>query len=521
MAVGRLRDSIKKSLSTFSGWAMSIMFFGMAIQRTFTNIAKSAISTYMKITEGTTPASRGVLRLRAEFEFLKYTIGKVITETLAPFIPKIVEIIKKIRDWIKENKELATKILFWGIVIGFALMWIGMLVLGLKGLAEAFLIPIKGIIKFAKFIRWLSVATKLPMLVIIAVILLIGVIIYSIIQIVRNWGKDWSKVFKWMGIAVLALAGILLLLVSWIPALIAAIVAIVLIGVGYIIQYWDQIKEFFINMWNGIKDFFVGIWNGIVEFLVGIWEKISATVSDYLTAIYNFFEPIIIGIKDFWIGLIDFFSGLWELIKAIFYVAWEWIKYLATEYVIDPVKAAWNAFVEFIDEVIVQPIVNLFKALWEKVVEGWNFIIDKAVEILLPIVEWFKSSIIEPIKDAWEDLKNFVKEVFDKMLGWVKDIIGWIGKALSKAGELLSKGGEAMKGAAVKVRAAAPPPKKQFGGNIIREGLYHLHPGEKVIPSYNVQNTFEGGINITVHTTGGVDPATLADEITAEIRRRI
>ena len=113
---------------------LSILFFGMAIQRTFQGIARSATQTYLKMTEGQTQAGQALLGLSAGFSFLSFTVGEALGRFLEPFIPTILNIIEGLSDWISQNDELVGGLIIAGLAIGSFLMWTGILKLGLMGI---------------------------------------------------------------------------------------------------------------------------------------------------------------------------------------------------------------------------------------------------------------------------------------------------------------------------------------------------------------------------------------------------
>lgn len=116
--------------------ALSVMFFGMAVSRVFSRIKTVGIDTFMKVTQGSTLAGQGINALKANFELLKFAIGEALAQGLLPFIPRILEIVQKVTDWVSENKELVTSIVISGMAIGTLALLYGTLKLGLTGVIK-------------------------------------------------------------------------------------------------------------------------------------------------------------------------------------------------------------------------------------------------------------------------------------------------------------------------------------------------------------------------------------------------
>jgi len=130
MNIGRHAEKMRQS---FDMSALSIMFFGMAIQRLFMGLIKMGVGTFKELTKGNTEASSAISHLEANFQLLKFTIGDAIMEALMPFMDDIVKMVTKVSDWITENKKLVGWIVIVGTVIGTLLFVMGTLILGFGG----------------------------------------------------------------------------------------------------------------------------------------------------------------------------------------------------------------------------------------------------------------------------------------------------------------------------------------------------------------------------------------------------
>jgi len=124
---------LKNFRGQFKMYFLSVMFFGMQIQRVFTQMARSTLESYMKISEGTTQAGQGLSMLQAAFTTLKYSVGEAIAEALLPFIPAILNIIMKIVDFVETHKKLVAMLIIGGAAFGAILFLIGQIGLGIGG----------------------------------------------------------------------------------------------------------------------------------------------------------------------------------------------------------------------------------------------------------------------------------------------------------------------------------------------------------------------------------------------------
>ena len=118
----------------FKMYLLSIMFFGMIIQRTFQKMAETTLGTFMKITEAQTTAGQAVSALSAHWEYLKFSVG----EAIASFIeanPWIIELIDSIADFVQQNGQLIATLTILGIAFGGTIGLIGQLGLGISGLS--------------------------------------------------------------------------------------------------------------------------------------------------------------------------------------------------------------------------------------------------------------------------------------------------------------------------------------------------------------------------------------------------
>ena len=197
-----------------------------------------------------------------------------------------------------------------------------------------------------------------------------------------------------------ALNGAIAVLTSPITLVIAAIAA--LIGIGVLLyQNWDTVVEFAKTAWQGLCDFISGICQAIGEFFSGLWTKLQ-----------EIFEPI-----GQWFG--EKFQQAWDAIVNIFSGIGEWFSGVF--------QGAWDAIVN-----IFTPIGSWFGQRWADVTSA-----------LANIGAWFT----DMFQKAWTGLTN----IFSKLGSWFgerwNDVTSALSKVASWFGEIFGKAFDAVKNA--------------------------------------------------------------------------
>lgn len=129
----KLGEQFLKNEARFQGWAMSIMFAGMAIQRVFLSIWKSATTTFNDVNHSVEGSTTAFDMLQGSLKYLWFTVG----EALSPIAEEMIPIILRVQAWVEENEELTASIVKQGIKWGTIIMIVGMAVLGFNGLFTA------------------------------------------------------------------------------------------------------------------------------------------------------------------------------------------------------------------------------------------------------------------------------------------------------------------------------------------------------------------------------------------------
>jgi len=126
----KLSSRLKANEGRFQGWALSVMFFGMAIQRVFTQVFKFGSRVFNEVTKSVEGATNEFIKMEGNVKFLGFIIG----QALEPIASLLIPIIDKVSDWIEKNQELFKSMVIWGSIIGGILLLVGTLTLGFNGL---------------------------------------------------------------------------------------------------------------------------------------------------------------------------------------------------------------------------------------------------------------------------------------------------------------------------------------------------------------------------------------------------
>ena len=217
-----------------------------------------------------------------------------------------------------------------------------------------------------------------------------------------------------------ALNGAIAVLTSPITLVIAAIAALIAIGV-LLYQNWDTVVEFAKTAWQGLCDFISGICQAIGEFFSGLWTKlqeifepIGQWFSEKFQQAWDAIVNIFSGIGEWFSGV---FQGAWDAIVAIFTPLGEWFSERwndITTVLADVAKWFGDMFQKAWDA-----IVNIFSGIGEWFSGVFQGAWDAIVAIFTPLGEWFS--------ERWNDITTVLA-----------DVAKWFGDMFQKAWDALT-----------------------------------------------------------------------------------
>ena len=210
-----------------------------------------------------------------------------------------------------------------------------------------------------------------------------------------------------------ALNGAIAVLTSPITLVIAAIAALIAIGV-LLYQNWDTVVEFAKTAWQGLCDFISGICQSIGEFFSGLWTKLQES-----------FEPIgqWFGEKfqEGWDGIVNIFGNLgswfgerWADVTNALAEVGSWLG--------DKFQQGWDA------------ISNTFSKLGSWFGDRWNESKDALSEANTWLGEKFQSGR-DKVNSAFEKVGSWFGDRWNDIKGGVKEADTWFGEKFESAKE--------------------------------------------------------------------------------------
>ena len=366
-------------------------------------------------------------------------LGGIILEALkllADTIKLVADGFTAFSDWCKENKEIISTI---ANVIGtLATVWQGIKFLSWAeqagGLAGAFELLsgkvsfiVSGIkdlglaLKALTFDKLVSFGETIYLNALYAKDFVVnsGKLIVELGKTALELGKSalaWGVHAAQMGLAAAAtwaLNGAIAVLTSPITLVIAAIAALIAIGV-LLYQNWDTVVEFAKTAWQGLCDFINGICQAIGEFFSGLWAKLQ-----------EIFEPI--GqwfsekFQEGWDGIVNIFSNLgswfgerWADVTNALAEIGSWLG--------DKFQQGWDA------------ISNTFSKLGSWFGDRWNESKDALAEANTWLGEKFQSGR-DKVNSAFEKVGSWFGDRWNDIKDGVKEADTWFGEKFESAKE--------------------------------------------------------------------------------------
>ncbi len=381
-----------------------------------------------------------------------------IKTALGPLLDDIADFVSQIADWAKENSQLLSTLIVIGTIVGVvggALMALAPVIYTVVNIFNVLktVLPIIG----AAF-----GAISAPVWIIIGVIT-------ALIAIITLLWTNWDEVSKWLA-------------ESW--EWIKETAGIVFSAIGQAISV----------AWEWIKNVTSVVWEGIKTALSATWEWIKTTASTVFNWIKDAISAVWNGIKTVtstvWNGIKDFISGIWNGIKNTASSVFEGIKSTITN-IWDGVKSTtsrlWNG--------IKDTVTGIWDGLKDSVSKAFNGIKDT----ISGVWDGVKSStdkIWGGITDSVKGAVNGVIAAINGMIGALNGLDIKLPKIPDWVPGLGGKGG-----GSIGFPDIPKIPKLETGTNRVpKEGLYHLHEDEAVVPKkYNPAVGGAGGSGVQIN----------------------
>ncbi len=245
---------LKLHTKAFSFDFLTLLFAGMMLQRAFGGMFKSIISGYKKTVGLNSQFNRSVLRLQANFEFLKFSIANALN---SPFVINAIEWftdrLNQLSDFFLDHPGLATSII---AVVG-ALATIGTLSMIASGVEQIGLLV--DVLKKWGGIKAISVS---PIITgVVSVIAIFGTLwaLLNEDKSIRDWG---ITAVNWLSKAAIDLVAELEILMIDLSKIFSIFEFVIFAGWK---GFWAEIVDVATNAWNGITN----LWSAIKKLLSG------------------------------------------------------------------------------------------------------------------------------------------------------------------------------------------------------------------------------------------------------------
>lgn len=253
-----------------------------------------------------------------------------------------------------------------------------------------------------------------------------------------GWATVTGAVTKAFGaLNAVLMANPIVLIVTAIAAVIAILVVLYTKCEGFrnfVNSVASAIVGFVKNAASAIAGFFKNLWATIQ----GIWSAVSGWFkSKVIDPLVNFFAPIVQ-----WIS--GFFRGCWIIIQAVWAAVSGWFK----TNVIDPVvnffapipgiiggffsglwtsiQSIWATVSGWFNLNVIQPLVNFFAPIVTSIGGFFANLWASICSIWQAAGAWFSENVTTPINNAFQAIGDFVKGIFNGLIGMVEGMINRI-----------------------------------------------------------------------------------------------
>lgn len=135
-----VQQEVKKAtgeLKRFRFEWLSVLFFGMAIQRAFGGILRASFRTWSAVTEGTSQAGGAMGQLTAAWEFFKYSLFDALLNSglFQGFVSMVLKLVEWWSDLSVKTKSWIANLLIIGAIIGTFMFVFATIALGIDGIS--------------------------------------------------------------------------------------------------------------------------------------------------------------------------------------------------------------------------------------------------------------------------------------------------------------------------------------------------------------------------------------------------
>ena len=273
---------------------------------------------------------------------------------------------------------------------------------------------------------------------------------------------------------------------------IAIIGAIVVLVIGLV--------QAFKNLYNNNDEFrksFDELIAGIKDVGLKIFEELKEAVSKVIEVVTHIWQKVLVPLFNLFVSILEpFLKALVEILNVL----WKTVIAPLASFLMDVFSIAIDVVVWAFELLIaiLNPVIKIFQWLWDKILDPIvTFLLDIFVAAIQALGDEFKHTVAvikSVLMGLWDIVKWIVNGIITLVEGFVNGIITGINFLIKGINKLSFDvpdwvpeiGGKTL-GFNLKLIDKISLPRLEVGTNEIPyEGIYHLHPGEAVVPKkYN------------------------------------
>lgn len=282
--------------------------------------------------------------------------------------------------------------------------------------------------------------------------------------------------------------------------IVAGITAVVIAAVEAFKQLYKE-NEDFRNIVDELGTMIKGTFSKILESLKEVVDILWNTLKDF----YN------TTLKPLFQFLVDLLKPFVEALVKVLNVLWKNVLDPLVDLIMSGVKLAFELFAIAIKNlsIVLSPLISVLSWLWKNILEPIvSFILNNVISAIERVTNKIKTRIdfirgvfdglrqflrdaANSIRNGFNGFANFILEKLESLINRIISGVNWLVRQLNKIRIDIPKDvpgiGGTKFGFNINQISEVSLPRLETGTNEIeKEGIYHLHPGEAVIPKrYN------------------------------------
>ena len=282
--------------------------------------------------------------------------------------------------------------------------------------------------------------------------------------------------------------------------IVAGITAVVIAAAEAFKQLYKE-NEDFRNIVDELGTMIKGTFSKILESLKEVVDILWNTLKDF----YN------TTLKPLFQFLVDLLKPFVEALVKVLNVLWKNVLDPLVDLIMSGVKLAFELFAIAIKNlsIVLSPLISVLSWLWKNILEPIvSFILNNVISAIERVTNKIKTRIdfirgvfdglrqflrdaANSIRNGFNGFANFILEKLESLINRIISGVNWLVRQLNKIRIDIPKDvpgiGGTKFGFNINQISEVSLPRLETGTNEIeKEGIYHLHPGEAVIPKrYN------------------------------------